>query len=287
MVANILDGRALSKAIQQTIKLELEGHQAKALPRPGLAVILIGNDPASNTYVRHKVSACKNVGIYSIVHRLPDTITQEELVAHIHDCARDPTIHGILLQLPLPTALNADALLEHIPPEKDVDGFHPYNLGRLVQRRPILRPCTPHGVIQLLQTTGHTIAGKHAVVVGASNIVGRPMALELLLEKCTITVCHRFTKNLAEQIQQADILVAALGNPGIIQTDWIKPGSIVIDIGFNHLPDGSISGDIHFASAKEKAAWITPVPGGVGPMTVAALLQNTMQAANLQHKKEI
>lgn len=247
---------------------------------PGLAVILVGDDPASKTYVSHKQKACQAVGIQSYCHRLPYHTSESDITTLIQACNEREDIHGILLQLPLPKGILSDDLLEQIRPEKDVDGFHPYNLGRLVQRRPLLRPCTPWGVIQLLQEANVALPGKHAVVVGASNIVGRPMALELLLAKCTVTVCHRFTQNLNEQVGAADILVVGIGNPGIIQSEWIKPGAVVIDVGFNHLKEGSVCGDIDFETAKKKASLITPVPGGVGLMTVAMLLCNTLEAAN-------
>lgn len=278
MTANIIDGKAIAAALRQKIKAEIAAYREKGLRPPGLAVILIGDDPASAIYVRHKQNACEEVGIQSFAHHLSSATTEQELQTLINRLNQDASIDGILLQLPLPTHIDTDHLLDRINPHKDVDGFHPYNLGRLAQRRPTLRPCTPYGVIQLLETIQIPIAGKHAVVVGASNIVGRPMALELLLAKCTVTVCHRFTKYLASHIRQADILVTAIGNPGIVQSEWIKPGAIVIDVGINRLADGRIVGDIDFASAKEIASWVTPVPGGVGPMTVITLLMNTLYA---------
>jgi len=282
MTAKILDGRALAEKIKAEIKADIAERRKEERSIPGLAVILVGDDPASQHYVAHKKRACEEVGIYSVIARLPVDVTQEQLIAHIDQYNQDSQIHGILLQLPLPPSLDTTTLLERISPQKDVDGFHPYNFGRLAQRHPLLRPCTPYGVMQLLHTTQKTLKGKHAVVIGASNIVGRPMALELLLAKCTVTVCHRFTHNLADQVKQADILVAAIGKPGVIQSAWIKPNSIVIDVGFNRLPDGHIVGDIDFNTAKEKSDWITPVPGGVGPMTVATLLKNTLLAQSLQ-----
>lgn len=284
MSAKILDGSALAQKIKLRLKGEIEKRNAQSKQRPGLDVILVGNNPASQTYVKHKQRACEQVGIYSQRHELPANASQQQIADQIGACNEDPSVHGILLQLPLPEPLLSDDLLELIDPLKDVDGFHPYNLGRLVQRRPLLRPCTPFGIMSLLAETGNDIAGMHAVVVGASNIVGRPMALELLLSKCTTTICHRFTKNLGHVIQEADIVIAATGKPGIIQSDWIKPGAIVIDVGFSRLSNGLISGDIEFETAKQRASWITPVPGGVGPMTVATLLENTLQAAQLQEK---
>lgn len=241
-------------------------------------MILIGDDPASAVYVRNKSLACESVGIFSQAHHLPTKTTQKALLALIDQCNADPNIDGILVQLPLPDHIDANLILERISPKKDVDGFHPYNLGRLAQRRPLLSPCTPHGVITLLKAYDIQLAGLEAVIVGASNIVGRPMALELLLEKATITVCHRFTHHLEEHVRRAELLVVAIGNPGIIPTDWIKPGAIVVDVGITRLENGRIVGDIDFQSAQSVASWITPVPGGVGPMTVATLLQNTWLA---------
>lgn len=285
MSAKLLDGKIVAALVKKEVAEQIINRQKKGLSTPGLDVILVGNNPASEVYVKHKQTDCEVVGIRSRCHRLPATSTQQDIANLIEQCNHDPQVHGILLQLPLPTQINTDDLLELIHPHKDVDGFHPYNLGRLVQRRPQLRPCTPKGIITLLEATKESIAGKHAVVVGASNIVGRPMALELLLEKCTTTVCHRFTKNLDKHIESADILISATGSPGIINSHWIKPGSIVIDVGFSRLSNGTISGDIEFETAKERASWITPVPGGVGPMTRATLLQNALMAAELQDKK--
>lgn len=279
MNAQLLDGLAYSAIVKNRVAQAIKERQQKGLPKPGLAVILVGENPASAIYVRHKQNACETFGIHSRCHHFPADTNQSRIMSVIRDCNEDPDIHGILLQLPLPDHINADALLEKIHPHKDVDGFHPYNLGRLVQRRPALRPCTPHGVMTLLAQTRVNLSGKNAVVVGASNIVGRPMALELLLAKCTVTICHRFTNNLAKHVQDADILIVAIGKIGVVKSDWIKPGSIVIDIGFSCLNDGKIIGDIDFDTAKKRAAWITPVPGGVGPMTIATLLENTLQAA--------
>lgn len=281
MSAEILDGRAIAAKVKAAVKKDIDARKKQGLPTPGLSVILVGDNPASATYVRHKQKACDLVGIQSQIHHLPKEVSEKDLKALIQKCNQDPNTHGILLQLPLPPHINADDLLESIRPEKDVDGFHPYNLGRLAQRRPLLRPCTPFGIMKLLDETGIDITGKHTVVVGASNIVGRPMALELLLAKSTVTVCHRFTKNLAQYVQEGEILVVAIGKPGIVQSDWIKPEAIVIDVGFSHLDNGIIAGDIDFDSAKQRASWITPVPGGVGPMTVAALMQNTLLATQL------
>lgn len=280
MTAQLLDGIAIANTLKQTLAEQIRLREKNGFSTPGLAVILVGNNSASQTYVKHKRRACEAVGIYSECHELPENVDQKALEDLIAQLNQDARIHGILLQLPLPSHLNTDELLEKIDPKKDVDGFHPYNLGRLAQKRPLLRPCTPFGVMTLLHSTGDNLSGKNAVVVGASNIVGRPMALELLLEKCTVTVCHRSTNNLAQHISNADILISATGQHGIIQSEWIKKGAIVIDVGFSRLNNGKISGDIHFESACERASWITPVPGGVGPMTVVTLLQNTLMAAN-------
>ncbi|CAN7949541.1 unnamed protein product [Ixodes hexagonus] len=287
MTPRILNGRACADKVKARVKEAIRLRQEKGLSLPGLSVILVGDNPASATYVSHKERACQAVGICSTVHRMPKTFRESDLAAKIDECNEDLNTHGILLQLPLPEHIDPAHLFERICPKKDVDGFHPYNLGRLMQRRPALRPCTPHGIMTLLKETRETITGKHAVVVGASNIVGRPMAMELLLAKCTVTVCHRFTEDLARHVNNADLLIVAIGKPGIIQSKWIKPGTIVIDVGFSRLSPDKIVGDIHFETAKEKASWITPVPGGVGPMTVATLLENTLQAANDLSKKSL
>lgn len=283
MTAFILDGKKIAAGIEQTVQQQIQQKLDAGQRAPGLVVILVGDSPASQTYVQHKRRACEKVGIRSTLHHLPSNTSQEALAELIDQCNQNPEIDGILLQLPLPAALDATPLLERIAVHKDVDGFHPYNMGRLAQRNPLLTPCTPRGIMTLLKHTQVELAGKHAVVVGASNIVGRPMALELLLGKCTVTVCHRFTTNLQDFVAQADILVAAIGKPGIIQSEQIKPGAIVIDVGFTRLADGRICGDIDFDRALPRAGWITPVPGGVGPLTVASLLENTVFAANLVH----
>ena len=281
MTAQIINGKALAEKMQNELKETLIKERAQGLHPPGLAVVLVGDNPASRIYVNKKREACKKIGIFSLAYDLPDTITQHELVKVIHNLNIDERIDGILVQLPLPEHIDSNVILETIDPKKDVDGFHPYNLGRLAQRRPALRPCTPYGIIKLLESIQAKTYGQHAVVVGASNIVGRPMALELLLAGCTTTVCHRFTENLAQYVQQADILVAAIGKPNIIHSEWIKLGAIVIDVGINRLPNGQITGDINFETAVERASWITPVPGGVGPMTVTMLLWNTWGAKKL------
>lgn len=282
MTASIIDGRLIADKIKSRLANKIKQRKAQHLTTPGLAVILVGDNPASAIYVANKRKACEAVGIQSRCHFLPENTNQAAIATLIDSLNADPSVHGILLQLPLPSPISADDLLERIHPLKDVDGFHPYNLGRLAQRRPQLRPCTPYGVMMLLQETGEDIAGKHAVVVGASNIVGKPMALELLLAKATVTVCHRLTRDLSTHIQLADILISATGHQGLIQSDWIKPNAIVIDVGFSRLSNGKIIGDINFDTAILRAGWITPVPGGVGPMTVATLLENTVLAAELQ-----
>lgn len=252
----------------------------RGLRAPALATVLVGDDPASHVYVRNKRLTCEKVGIRSLPVQYDANIGQDELMARIDQLNADPEVDGILVQLPLPPPLDATAVTERIRADKDVDGFHPYNLGRLAQRMPTLRPCTPLGVIELLKSVNESFKGRKAVVVGASNHVGRPMALELLLAGATTTVCHRFTADLAAEVGEADILVVAVGRPGLVRGHWIKPGATVIDIGLNRLSDGRLAGDCEFDVARERAALITPVPGGVGPMTVAMLMHNTLQAAN-------
>jgi methylenetetrahydrofolate dehydrogenase (NADP+)/methenyltetrahydrofolate cyclohydrolase len=283
MSAKIIDGKAIATELKQQLKLATEARLEKGLRRPGLAVVLIGDDPASKVYVGSKRRSCDEVGFISKAFDRPGSTTQDELLSLIDKLNQDDEIDGILVQLPLPKHINTEAVIEHIAPHKDVDGFHPYNIGRLAQRMPVLRPCTPKGIITLLESTGIDLHGQEAVVVGASNIVGRPMALELLLAGCTTTVCHRFTKDLEAQVRRADILVVAVGKPNFIPGDWIKPGSVVIDVGINRTEDGKLTGDVEFEIAKDKAEWITPVPGGVGPMTVATLLENTLFAAENLH----
>jgi methylenetetrahydrofolate dehydrogenase (NADP+)/methenyltetrahydrofolate cyclohydrolase len=285
MSARILDGKALADALLQTIARAVKTGLESGSPAPGLAVILVGDDPASAIYVRNKRRACETAGVRSISHDLPAATTQAELLALIDRLNDDPQVDGILVQAPLPAHIDAETVVERIRPDKDVDGFHPYNIGRLAVRMPTLRSCTPYGVMQLLAATGEPLRGRHAVVVGASNHVGRPMALELLLAGCTVTVCHSATRDLAGHVAQADIVVAAVGRPELVKGGWIKPGATVIDVGINRLADGRIVGDVEFAAARERAAWITPVPGGVGPMTVATLLANTLEAAK-QHRAQ-
>lgn len=278
MNAHILDGKALAQSLRQRIQAQVAVWRAEGRRAPGLAVILVGNDPASEVYVRNKRAACEAGGLESHHHHLPATTSQVDLLALIETLNADPTVDGILVQLPLPPHMDSEAVIERIDPAKDVDGFHPYNMGRLALRLPLLRPCTPRGIMALLATTGVDLRGCRAVVVGASNIVGRPVALELLLAGATVTVCHRFTRDLQARVGDAEVLVAAVGKPHLIPGTWVRPGSIVIDVGINRLPDGRLVGDVEPEAARERAAWITPVPGGVGPMTVAMLLQNTLDA---------
>lgn len=284
MSAKIIDGKAVAADLKQQLKLATDQRIAAGKRRPGLAVILIGSNPASKVYVGSKRRSCEEIGFKSEAYDLAETATQDELLALIDKLNNDDEIDGILVQLPLPDHIDSETVIEHIAPHKDVDGFHPYNIGRLAQRIPVLQPCTPKGIITLLRSTEVDLKGLEAVVVGASNIVGRPMALELLLAGCTTTVCHRWTNNLEEQVRRADLLVVAVGKPNFIPGDWIKPGAIVIDVGINRLDNGKLTGDVEFDIAKENASWITPVPGGVGPMTVATLLENTLFAAEHLHK---
>ena len=284
MTAQIIDGKAIAETLLSSIKAKIDARLASNKRVPCLAVVLVGADPASAIYVRNKRLACEKVGIKSIVHALPATITEIDLFALVDSINNDSAVDGILVQSPLPHHINEDKLIEHISVDKDVDGFHPYNIGRLAVRQPTLRSCTPFGVIKMLQAANINLMGLDAVIIGVSNHVGRPMALELLLAGCTITSCHRHTKNLADKVKNADLIVAAAGKPGLIQGDWIKPGAVVVDIGINRLPDGSLSGDVDFNAAKTHAAYITPVPGGVGPMTVATLMENTLLALELSEK---
>jgi len=283
MTAQNIDGKKVAQQVRDQVKAGVQARLAAGYRAPGLAVVLVGNDPASEVYVGSKRRACEEVGIISKAYDLPASATQAELEALIDQLNEDASVDGILVQLPLPEGLDAQALLERINPFKDVDGFHPFNMGRLAQRNPALRPCTPRGVITLLESIQLDTYGKNAVVVGASNIVGRPMSLELLLAGSTTTVCHRFTTDLQSHVERADILVVAVGRPNFIPGAWIKPGAVVIDVGINRLPSGQLVGDVEFAAAAARAAYITPVPGGVGPMTVATLMQNTLQACDTWH----
>lgn len=283
MAAQIIDGKAVAQSTRQQVALRVQQRLAAGKRAPGLAVVLVGMDAASQVYVGSKRKACEEVGFESFSYDLPSSTTQQELFDLIDTLNADSKVDGILVQLPLPAGLDASAILERINPLKDVDGFHPYNIGRLAQRMPALRPCTPKGIIKLLQSTGIQIRGMDAVVVGASNIVGRPMALELLLAGCTTTVCHKFTKQLEQHVRRADLVVVAVGKPEFIPGDWIKPGALVIDVGINRLESGKLVGDVEFDRAKEHARFITPVPGGVGPMTVACLIENTLEACEQFH----
>ncbi len=279
MVARIIDGKGIAQALRADIKQRVALRREQGRRAPGLAVVMVGDNPVSRVYVRSKRQACAETGIREFSHDLPADTSQATLLQLIDALNANPDVDGILIQLPLPTQIDQTTVIEHISPVKDVDGFHPYNIGRLAQRMPRLRPCTPRGVIRLLKSTGEPLEGKDAVVVGASNIVGRPMSLELLLAGCTVTTCHRFTRDLAAHVARADLVVAAVGKPGFIRGEWIKPGAMVIDVGINRLPSGKIVGDVEFDTAKERAGWISPVPGGVGPMTVATLMLNTLEAA--------
>lgn len=283
MTAKIIDGKQIAAEMRAALKQRVEKRLAEGKRAPGLSVVQVGSDPASAVYVRNKRKACDEVGIRSFSYDLPADTPEAELIALIQELNTNPAVDGILVQSPLPEQIDPDIVIETILPDKDVDGFHPYNVGRLVVRNPVLRPCTPRGVMHLLESTGEPIRGQNAVVVGASNHVGRPMGLELLLAGCTVTICHRFTKDTAAYVAQADIVVVAVGKPGIVKGEWIKPGAVVIDIGINRQEDGRLVGDIEFESASERAGWITPVPGGVGPMTVATLLANTIDAAERFH----
>lgn len=281
MSAKIIDGNLIAQQIREKVSKAVAERVANGKSVPGLAVVLVGNDPASEVYVRNKKADCEKAGFKSFSHNLSAETSQDDLLALIDQLNADPNVNGILVQLPLPAHLKADLILERIQPNKDVDGFHPYNLGRLAQRLPVLRPCTPKGIITLLQSTGVNIRGLNATVVGASNIVGRPMALELLLAGCTTTITHRFTKDLPAKLADADIVVVGVGKPGLVKGEWIKEGAIVIDVGINRLDSGKLVGDVEYDIAAQRASWITPVPGGVGPMTRASLLENTLQAAEM------
>ncbi len=284
MTATLIDGKSVADTIRRQIKNAVDKRLELGLRPPGLAVVLVGQDPASVIYVNSKRKACQAAGMLSRSYDLPADVAQAELLALIEELNADAAIDGILVQLPLPAHIDPEAVIETIAPDKDVDGFHPYNIGRLALRMPLFRPCTPYGVMALLESTGEPVRGKDAVVIGASNVVGRPMTLELLLAGATVTTCHRFTRDLAGQAQRADILVSATGRIGLVKGDWIKPGATVIDVGISRGADGKIRGDVEFEAAAQRAGWITPVPGGVGPMTVTMLLKNTLFAAEELHK---
>ena len=279
MTARILDGRKIAGEVLNRVAAGVKARMGTGRAAPGLAVVLVGADPASSVYVRNKRKACQQVGFKSFDFDLPAQTSEADLFMLVDRLNVDPAVHGILVQLPLPPHVNAAALIDRIDPRKDVDGFSAINLGRLALRRFGLRPCTPRGVMTLLGHTDRPVRGQHAVVVGVSNHVGRPLALELLIAGCTTTCCHKFTQRLEHYVGEGDIVVAAVGRPGIVKGEWIKPGAVVIDVGINRLEDGHLVGDVEFAPAAERASWITPVPGGVGPMTVATLMENTLEAA--------
>ena len=281
MTAQLIDGKKISQQRIEAVAQAVKARQEKGLHTPCLAVVLVGDDPASAVYVRNKKLACQKSGIESRSYELPSETTQDDLLKLVDELNGDPAVDGILVQLPLPAHIDSQAVLERIEPHKDVDGFHPYNVGRLVVKMPLMRPCTPKGVMTLLEAYGIDPKGKKAGIVGASNIVGRPQALELLLSRATVTICHSATQNLADEVAAADILVVGVGIPNFVKGEWVKPGAVVIDVGINRLDDGSLCGDVEFDVAKERASMITPVPGGVGPMTIATLLENTVHAASL------
>jgi methylenetetrahydrofolate dehydrogenase (NADP+)/methenyltetrahydrofolate cyclohydrolase len=278
LTAKILRGDEIAKLLRERIAADIRQRTIEGFRQPSLAVVLVGDNPASHVYVRNKKTACEHVGIHTIDYTLPQTTSHQELIDLINKLNQDPKVDGILVQLPLPPQINPREIDELIDPHKDVDGFHPYNIGRLAQARPYLRPCTPAGVMFLLEHTGVKLAGAKATVVGTSNIVGLPMILELTAAGATVTTCNSKTRDLEAEVARADILVVAVGKPGLIKGAWIKPGGIVIDVGMNRLENGHLTGDVEFEAAKQRAAWITPVPGGVGPMTIACLLNNTLLA---------
>ncbi|MBG5950079.1 MULTISPECIES: bifunctional methylenetetrahydrofolate dehydrogenase/methenyltetrahydrofolate cyclohydrolase FolD [Proteus] len=286
MSARIIDGKSIAQTIRSEVAEKVKQRINTGKRAPGLAVILVGDNPASQIYVGSKRRACEEVGFISHSYDLPDTTSEADLLNLIDQLNADNTIDGILVQLPLPAGIDNVKVLERIHPDKDVDGFHPYNIGRLCQRAPKLRPCTPRGIVTLLERCNIPMNGLNAVIIGASNIVGRPMSLELLLAGCTTTVTHRFTKDLRFHVEHADLVVVAVGKPNFIPGEWIKPGAIVIDVGINRLESGKVVGDVDFEAASQRAGWISPVPGGVGPMTVATLIQNTLQACEEYHDPE-
>ncbi|MBQ0211968.1 bifunctional methylenetetrahydrofolate dehydrogenase/methenyltetrahydrofolate cyclohydrolase FolD [Proteus vulgaris] len=286
MSARIIDGKSIAQTIRSEVAEKVKQRINTGKRAPGLAVILVGDNPASQIYVGSKRRACDEVGFISRSYDLPDTTSEADLLNLIDQLNEDNTIDGILVQLPLPAGIDNVKVLERIRPDKDVDGFHPYNVGRLCQRAPKLRPCTPRGIVTLLERCDIPMNGLNAVIIGASNIVGRPMSLELLLAGCTTTVTHRFTKDLRFHVEHADLVVVAVGKPNFIPGEWIKPGAIVIDVGINRLESGKVVGDVEFEVASQRAGWISPVPGGVGPMTVATLIQNTLQACEEYHDPE-
>ena len=279
MAANIIDGKTLSQLVKEQIAKDAAALLARSGITPGLAAVLVGEDPASHLYVRNKQKACESVGIYVADHKLPATTTQEELLALIDKVNRDPQIHGILVQLPLPKQIDSKVILNAVLPAKDADGFHPYNMGRLVEGHPLFEACTPKGVIKMIESTGVGIEGRRAVVLGRSNIVGKPVALMLLHRNATVTICHSKTRDLPAVCREAEILVVAIGRPKFVTAGMVREGAVVVDVGVNRTADGKFVGDVDFGPVSEKAAWISPVPGGVGPMTIAMLLQNTLESA--------
>ena len=282
MPARILDGRRIADEVTAEVRAGVARRVAEGKSAPGLAVVQVGEHAASAIYVRNKRHTTESVGIRSVAIDLPASVSERDLLAHVDRLDADPAVNGILVQLPLPDHIAQEAIIERIDPRKDVDGFHPYNMGRLALRMPVLRPCTPYGCMRLLAATGEPLVGRHAVVIGQSNIVGRPMALELLMARCTVTICHSATRDLPEIVRSGDIVVAAVGKPEFVQGSWIRDGAIVIDVGINRTAAGGLVGDVAFDAARERASFITPVPGGVGPMTIATLLANTLRAAELQ-----
>jgi methylenetetrahydrofolate dehydrogenase (NADP+) / methenyltetrahydrofolate cyclohydrolase len=285
-MASIIDGKAVAREVQKKIKEEVDGLQRRWGMAPGLAVVLVGDDPGSHIYVKNKEKACKEVGIKSFEHFLPATVSEKELLALVHSLNKDKDVHGILVQLPLPAHIRSERILQAVSPFKDVDGFHPVSQGMLVIGADGFRPCTPLGVMKLLEAEGCALKGKNAVVVGRSNIVGKPVALMLLEKHATVTICHSRTASLRDEVARADVLVVAIGKAGLVRGDWIKPGAVVIDVGVNRLPSGKLTGDVEFETAKERASAITPVPGGVGPMTICMLLHNTLKAAKDSIQRE-
>jgi methylenetetrahydrofolate dehydrogenase (NADP+)/methenyltetrahydrofolate cyclohydrolase len=283
--AHIIDGKALAQTIREGIAEEVRVLEKDTGITPGLAAVLVGDDPASAVYVKNKKIACEKAGLYPQEHLLPASTTQEALLKLIHQLNEDSRIHGILIQLPLPPGIDSQEILQAVSPSKDVDGFHPVNVGRLVEGNPVFIPCTPKGVIQMIDSTRQDIAGKRAVVIGRSNIVGKPVAMLLLHRHATVTICHSRTKDLPHVVREADIVIAAIGKPRFVTVGMVKEGAVVIDVGINRLPDGKLVGDVDFDRVKEQAGWITPVPGGVGPMTIAMLLHNTLESAKRTGRK--
>ncbi|MEE9145761.1 MAG: bifunctional methylenetetrahydrofolate dehydrogenase/methenyltetrahydrofolate cyclohydrolase FolD [Candidatus Binatia bacterium] len=286
MMATIIDGKAVAREVRKEVKVEIEGLKRRWEMTPGLAVVLAGDDPSSHIYVRNKEKACQEVGIRSYQHFLSASVSEKELLELIQNLNQDKKIHGILVQLPLPAHIRADKILGAVSPQKDIDGFHPVNQGLLLQGAEGFKPCTPMGILKLLESAGCDPKGKNAVVVGRSNIVGKPIALMLLARHATVTICHSRTPQLRDEISRADIVVVAIGKAGLVRGDWIKPGAVVIDVGVNRLPSGKLVGDVEFEGAKERASWISPVPGGVGPMTICMLLFNTLRAAKESLQRE-